>query len=251
MVMVALVRHELLKDCLLRRHRIGDGADGPVRERQLLPPSGAFAVGARGIVREELTEAGAIIDKHRAALRHAEVEIGERVEQRGVLLRVAQDARLVVVEAVILAQRRVVARAELGEREIHEAPPCRGAVADEQEIVGAEIDGVQHTREIARALAGDLIDAHFPALAAGQLNLHGKVAAGEPCRVGFKGDHLLLRAGTGRLGAGEVDSGLEQIRLALRVLADNDVDRGIEGHALVRVVAEMLQRDGVKSHIRR
>ena len=35
------------------------------------------------------------------------------------------------------------------------------------------------------------------------------------------------------------------------LLADNDVDRGIEGHALVRVVAEMLQRDGVKSHIRR
>ena len=128
---------------------------------------------------------------------------------------------------------------------------------DEQEIVGAEIDGVQHTRKIARALAGDLIDAHFPALAAGQLDLHGKVAAagkdaaGEPCRVGFKGDHLLLRAGTGRLGAGEVDGGLEQVRLALRVLADDDVDRGIEGHALVRVVAEMLQRDGVKSHIRR
>ena len=256
-IVVALVRHELLKDCLLRRHRVGDGADGPVRERQLLPPAGAFAVGARGIVREELTEAGAVIDEHRAALRHAEVEIGERVEQRGVLLRVAQDARLVVVEAVILAQRRVVARAELGEREVHEAPPCRGAVADEQEIVGAEIDGIQHAREITRALAGDLIDAHFPALAAGQLNLHGKVAAagkdaaGEPCRVGVKGDHLLLRAGAGRLGAGEIDGGLEQVRLALRVLADDDVDRGIEGHALVRVVAEMLQRDGVKSHIRR
>ena len=162
-----------------------------------------------------------------------------------------------VVEAVILAQRRVVARAELGEREVHEAPPCRGAVADEQEIVGAEIDGIQHAREVARALAGDLIDAHFPALAAGQLNLHGKVAAagkdaaGEPCRVGVKGDHLLLRAGAGRLGAGEVDGGLEQVRLALRVLADDDVDRGIECHALVRVVAEMLQRDGVKSHIRR
>ena len=98
---------------------------------------------------------------------------------------------------------------------------------------------------------------HFPALAAGQLDLHGKVAAagkdaaGEPCRVGVKGDHLLLRAGAGRLGAGEVDGGLEQVRLALRVLADDDVDRGIEGHALVRVVAEMLQRDGVKSHIRR
>jgi len=117
--------------------------------------------------------------------------------------------------------------------------------------------GQQRRLEIARALAGDLIDAHFQALAAGQLDLHGKVAAAgkdaadEPCRVGFKGDHLLLRAGTGRLGAGEVDGGLEQIRLALRVLADDDVDRGIEGHALVRVVAEMLQRDGFKSHIRR
>ena len=34
MVMVALVRHELLKDCLLRRHRVDNGADGPVRERR-------------------------------------------------------------------------------------------------------------------------------------------------------------------------------------------------------------------------
>ena len=90
------------------------------------------------------------------------------------------------------------------------------------------------------------VDRHFPLSATLQLNagdelpIAGVDAPFQHRRLLFKADQFPICVGTGRLAAGEVDNGLQEVGLALRVLAVNDVAVLVEQHLQALVVAKAL-----------
>ena len=81
---------------------------------------------------QSLAEPRTVVDDDRSALRHAQVKFRQSIKKRRILLAVAQNARLVLVGAVIVAERLRVARAKLAERVVHELAPRRRSIANQQ-----------------------------------------------------------------------------------------------------------------------
>ena len=236
------------------RKRIRDGLYRLVVERQLLPPAGALAVRLRGVLLERAAVPRPVVDQHRAYLAEPRVEVRQRREQLRILLAVAQDPRLVLVQAGVLRERLRVPRPQLAEREVHEPPPRRRAVADEKEVFGREKHRVQHIRERCAVFRGDAVDRHLPPPAAreGDLRLERALAREDVPHelrpLTLEAEQLPVGARAGALAAGEVDDRLQQVRLSLRVLAVNDVAARIKVQRRAAVVAEALERQRVNPH---
>ena len=125
---------------------------------------------------QSLAEPRTVVDDDRAALRHAQVKFRQSIKKRRILFAVAQNARLVLVGAVIVAERLRVARAQLAERVVHELAPRRRAVADQQQILRTEVDRAEHVAEVAPLFHGHLIDENFSSSPRGERDLEQKIS---------------------------------------------------------------------------
>ena len=205
---------------------------------------------------QSLAEPRTVVDEHRAALRHAQVEFRQGIEQRWIFLAVAQDARFVFVRSVIVGEGLGVARAQLAERVVHESSSGRRAVADQQQILGAEIDRAEHVAQLAALFCRHFVDEDLSPPARGKGDLKQKLArAGKSVRPDralalSEGDELLFRPCARRPCARQIDDRFEQICLALRVFADNDVAVRRKRNVQRVVIAEGLKLQRVNSHRR-
>jgi len=98
-------------------------------------------MGRGGIFGQLPGEAGAEVDEDGPRLRHAQVKVRERGDEIRLLVPVPENAGFVVPEAVVFRQGACVPGPELREGHVHEAAPCRRALPDDIEILGAEKDG--------------------------------------------------------------------------------------------------------------
>ena len=144
---------------------------------------------------------------------------------------VLQDDGLLLLQAMIFAQKRGIARPELDDRLIHQPAPLRCAAADDVKIGGTEQDRGERAVQLRRRLF-DAVDPDLLALSLPQLDLYGLVASvrgdvRKDLRAGVvKADQLPVEARAEAAAAREQVHGLQQIRLPLRVFAGDDVDAG-------------------------
>ena len=205
---------------------------------------------------QSLAEPRTVVDDDRSALRHAQVKFRQSIKKRRILFAVAQNARLVLVGAVIVTERLRVARAKLAERVVHELAPRRRAVADQQQILRTEVDRAEHVAEVAPLFHGHLIDENFSSFPRGERDLEQKISVARK-RVRLDAafalaerNELFFRPRARRTGRREIDDGFEQIRLSLRVLTDDDVAVRRECDIQRVVIAKVPQRQRVNSHRR-
>ena len=205
---------------------------------------------------QSLAEPRTVVDDDRSALRHAQVKFRQSIKKRRILFAVAQNARLVLVGAVIVAERLRVARAKLAERVVHELAPRRRAVADQQQILRTEVDRAEHVAEVAPLFHGHLIDENFSSSPRGERDLEQKISVARK-RVRLDAafalaerNEFFFRPRARRTGRREIDDGFEQIRLSLRVLTDDDVAVRRERDIQRVVIAKVPQRQRVNSHRR-
>ena len=157
---------------------------------------------------------------------------------------------------VIVRERLRVPCAQLTERVVHEFSSGRRAVADQQQILGAEVDRAKHVAQLAALFCRNFVDEDLSPPARGKGDLKQKLArAGKSVRPDralalSKGDELLFRPCTRRPCARQIDDRFEQIRLALRVFADNDVAVRRKRNVQRIVIAEGLKLQRVNSHRR-
>ena len=228
------------------RQRILDGLDGLIAEGQFLPSSTALTVGLGGIFRQALAELGAVMDKDSPCLTKAGIELGQGVQQGRVVLAVSQDTGLVLVEAGVLRQGRRVTGAQLAQGIVHKPPPRSRTVTDQEEILGGEEHRVEHIGKGCGIFCRHAVDRHLPLSATLQLNagdelpITGVDAPFQHRRLFFKADQFPICVGTGRLAAGEVDDGLQEVGLALCVLSIDDVAVLIEQNLLALVITKAL-----------
>ena len=110
------MRAQLLVDRFDRRERVRDRRNRLIGDAQFFPSARAFAVRDARVFSQPLAKTCAVVDEHRAALRHAQVEFRQSFKKRWILFAVAQDARFVFVGPVIVGEGLGVARAQLAER---------------------------------------------------------------------------------------------------------------------------------------
>ena len=70
----------------------------------------------------------------------------------------------------------------------------------------------------------------------------------QPKALLVEADQLPVGPGAVALAHGEADHGLQEVGLSLGVFSADHVADGVEAHLLGGVVAEVLQRNAVKSH---
>ena len=105
---------------------------------------------------------------------------------------------------------------------------------------------MEHIGQGCGILCRHAVNGHFPLSATLQLNagdelpIAGVDAPFQHRRLFFKADQFPICVGTGRLAAGEVDDGLQEVGLALRVFAVNDVAVLVKQYLLALVVAKAL-----------
>ena len=128
------MRGKLLLDLLCVRERVGDRGNRLIRAgKRLLRRD--IGVDGRRRFQQPAAVVRAVADDPRAEVRHAEGEILPQVQQGGFFLAVAQDARLVVVQAVVFLQITRVIGPKLAQRHIQEAPPRARARAHQHQIL--------------------------------------------------------------------------------------------------------------------
>ena len=160
------------------------------------------------------------------------------------------------VGPVIVRERLGVARAQLAERIIHESSSGRRAVADEQQILGAEVDRAEHVAQLAALFRRHFVDEDLSPPARGKGDLKQKLSrAGKSVRPDralalSEGDELLFRPCARRPCARQIDDRFEQIRLALRVFADDNIAVRRKRNVQRVVIAEGLKLQRVNSHRR-
>ena len=252
--MALLMLHQGRKQLLLREEGVVNGADRLISQLQLLPLAGALVVGLRRILRQRPAVTGPVVDQHRSHLTQPPVEVRQGGQQLGVVAAVPENAGLVLIEPVVFRQCLPVPGPQLAEGQVHEPTAGGSPLPDEHQILRGEEHGVQHVGEGGVVLGGNAVDTGLTAAATEQLHLRAELPV--PCKhlpqdvglVPVEADELPVRSGPWRLAAGEIDHGLQQIRLALSILAVDDVAAVVEGQGLPVVVAEALQRQGVNPH---
>ena len=159
-----------------------------------------------------------------------------------------------LVKAAIFRQRFGVSGPQLAQREIHELPPCRRAVADEKQILRREEHRVQHVAERSGVFRRYAVDGHFPLFAAIELDVGHKLpVTGQDAALQHRArrveaDQLPVSVSAGRFAAGEIDNRLQQIGLALGIFAVDHVAVGVEGQALAAVVAKARKAQLIDPH---
>ena len=236
---------QLALELLRGRKRIADAADRAVDAGQRLMRRD---IGIDRCRRREQPAAviRAVADDLRADARHAQRKVLPHRQQRRLFLAVAQDARLVLVQTVVFLQIARVVRPQLTQRRVEKAPPRRRACAHEHQILRTEQHGLEQALHVALPLLAHavFVDLHRPE--ARQAQLECVLAA---LRLEFRADEcrilaepqsfLLLRRAEqphGRAGRRR----LEQVGLALPVLAADQIDRRVEDKACILVIAEIL-----------
>ena len=170
------------------------------------------------------------------------------------LLTVPEDAGLVLIQPPVFRQCLGVPGPQLAQGQIHEPPPLRRPRPDEKQILRAEEYGVQHVGQRRVGLSGHTVDRHFPAFAAKELYIRGeRPLPGQELRrdgrlLPVEADQLPVAVGAGAFTAGQIDHGLQQVGLALGVLAVDDVAAPVEVQRLPPVIAPAVQRQLIDPH---
>ena len=159
-----------------------------------------------------------------------------------------------VVQAAVLAQRLGVPGTQLAQGHIHEPPPLRRPRPDEEQVLRREKHRVQHIAERRAVFGLHTVDGHAPPLAAAEPDvgdefpLAGEYLSHQQRVLPLKADQLPVAVGAGTFAAAQVHDGLQQVGLALGVLAVDDVAAVVEGQLLALIVPPALQRQRVNSH---
>ncbi len=245
---------ELVRQCPGVRPRVLYGGDRLIPELQRFPSSGALPVTGGGGFRQAEAELMAVPHQRRPQADHLLAELRQGLQQAGPLVVIPEDAGFLLPCPLIPCQGGGVPGAELAEGGIQEAPPGGGPLPDEEKVLRLEQHRVVHVSQGRVGLYGDLVDGELPPLPPEQIRLDLKLPVPgidpgqQPGGVRLEADHLPVRPGPGGLSPGEVDQGLQQVRLPLGVFAADHIAPGIEVRGLPDVIPEALQLQAVNPH---
>ena len=156
--------------------------------------------------------------------------------------------------ALVLLEQKEVGRVGLGEFHVQEPPALGGAVLYDGQVLGREQHAVEQPHQLADADKRQAVGLDFSTLLAaeahGQLVIRaGALAAQADERKGrVIGDQILFAGGAVRPAEAAEEYRLEQIGLALRVLAHDQVDARLGGKLAGFVIAEIGQRQLFDEH---
>lgn len=159
-----------------------------------------------------------------------------------------------VVQPAVLRQRLGVAWPQLAQGLIHEPPPFRRSRPDEEQILRAEEHSVQHVGQRRVGPGRHAVHRHPPPFFPKKLYLRGELPltginmSRDGGVLPLEADELPVPVGTGTSAAGQVYHRLQQVGLALSVLAVDDVAALIQLQRLTPIVAEAVQRQSIDPH---
>ena len=234
-VMTFLVLPQLRADRLYVRRGVCHRGDGLVAELQTLPVAGKGGVVDRGALGQLAQIPGPGGDEDRPGLGHALVELRQGLQHPGIVDPLLQNGGLLDQEPFILLQGPGIAGPELTKGVVQELSALGRPLFEHKKILRAEQDRVEHAVQL---LPGGFFDAGEPQLpgpAAGKQHR----AEGLLPPVGFypgrelgilraESDQLRLLPGAEGRAAAETADRLQQIRLALGVFPDDQIDPGVE-----------------------
>ena len=231
---------------LLTRARLGEFERevvldaGLVFESEFLGVVGDAAIREPGQGREFGNQLAAQLDDFLAERNQLTGKTFQRHGIKGTLFQqcVARTERLRVT-----LQDRDVRRERLREQQVEETPTPARRAFHELQILGAEDDGAERAeivREFFHGLAvqGNLSLGHGPIHFDFALALGHDVCADEVALLAVL-NHLRAAHAAKRTERGEKVEGFEDVRLALRVVADEDVEARRERHVHPRIIAEV------------
>ena len=254
----ALMLLQLGAECLGRGKGVRHSRDRAVGQLERLAVAGKFAVIACGLLRQRLDIAGAVRNDERARLGHAEVILRQDLQEGRVVIALAQQGGLLVEQAAVFGQRGLVIRAELADDAVHQSAAAGRALFEDHKVLRAEQHARKHAGQggaaallypgepqLARPPAGKQ---HGAQLACALLRLHLRAQLRKVCA---EADELRLAAGAERAARGEIADGLEQVRLAVGVPADEEIHAWDELRLRILVIPEAAQAEAVNLHARR
>ena len=125
-----------------------DGAHRLVAQPQLLPSAGEIPVDGRRHLPEPFDEVGPVVDEHGPGLGHAQIELIQSVQQRGMLLPVPQNPGLMFIKTPVFRQSLGVPGPQLTDAVVQEPAAHRGPLPDKPQIFRAEEHGVEYPRQL-------------------------------------------------------------------------------------------------------
>ena len=199
----------------------------------------------------------AIGDHDGPDLRHAQAELRKRLKKRRHLVPVLENAALAVEQLRVLRQRTGIIRPELTQRRVDQLAPRGGAALEHLKLLRTEQNRRQKPLERRCGLLLHTADVDLPWTPSGEN--HG--ASGLPAACGKKRGvqigkvraeaHELLRPRRAEAAAcGQIRHRLKQIRLALRIFPEDQIDARNEARLQARVISEIVERERLKPHAR-
>ena len=196
----------------------------------------------------------AVPHQRRPQADHLLAELRQGLQQAGPLVVIPEDAGFLLPCPLIPRQGGGVPGPELAQGGIQEAPPGGGPLPDQGEVLRLEKHGAVHLPQGGAGFDGNLVHGDAPPPAPEEARLDpefpfpGFHPEQKPGGVRLEADHLPVRPGPGGLSPGEVDQGLQQVRLPLGVFAADHIAPGIEVRGLPDVIPEALQLQAVNPH---
>ena len=245
---------ELVRQCPGVRPRVLHGGNRLIPELQRLFPAGTFPVVQGRCLRQAEAELVPVLDQHGPQADHLLVELRQGGKQVRPLANVPENPGFLLPGPLVARQGGGVPGAELAEGGIQEAPPGGGPLPDQGEVLRLEKHGAVHLPQGGAGFDGNLVHGDAPPPAPEEARLDpefpfpGFHPEQKPGGVRLEADHLPVRPGPGGLSPGEVDQGLQQVRLPLGVFAADHIAPGIEVRGLPDVIPEALQLQAVNPH---
>ena len=235
----------------------GNGGNGLILQPQSLPAAGKFQVIFGGAAIQLVQVVGPVADQNRPHLSHAQVELRQGVRQRGKLPPVLQNPALVVQQLVVLGQGLLIAGPQLAQGVVQKPPPLRCAGFQHQQILRAEQHRGQQALEFGKGLLLHAAQIQLPGPASGEqhrpqglLPVLGKNFRLQIGKLRPELQQLRFLPGAEPTARGQIHNGLQQIGLALGIVTQNQVDPGDKVGIQTGIVAEALQTQMIKSHLR-
>ena len=189
-----------------------------------------------GVLAELFDEVGTVVDEQSAGLTHPHVIVFQQIQQFRLFRPIFQNPGFLIVQPLILRQSFRVAGPELADDAVQKIPPGGGAGADEIQILRTEQDGIQDTGQFSGTLQPHPVLFQSPPLPPPEPRFQEKVPvpAGEltqDLRLRLvEGDQLSIPPSPMAPAGGQVGDGLDEVGLALGVVAVDDIDGGREIH---------------------